>query len=138
MNPTLLNDCKITVVKTTQATGTSAVNTDSVDMTGWDGVVFIGAFATANAGNYANLAQSSDDTTFLDLEGTKQTPGTNGHLIAIDLFRPVDQYVRLEMVRAGATTVTETFYAIQYRGRKSPVTSVATQETHVSPDEGTA
>jgi len=138
MNPTLLNDVKVTIVKTTQATGTSAVNTDSVDMTGYDGVLFLGAFATANAGNYINAAQSADDSTFADLEGTKQTPGTNGDLIAVDIFRPQDRYVRLEMVRAGATTVTETFMAIQYRGRKGAITSVATQETHVSPDEGTA
>ena len=138
MNPTLLNEVKVTVVKTTQATGTSAVNTDSVDMTGYDGVVFVGALATANAGNSVNVAQSSDNSTFADLEGTAQVPGTNGDLVAIDVFRPTDRYVRAEIVRAGATTVTETFFAIQYRGRKSPVTSIATQETHVSPDEGTA
>jgi len=138
MNPTLLNECKVTVVKTTQSTATSAVNTDSVDMTGWDGVVFVGALATANAGNSVNLAQSSDNSTFADLEGTAQVPAGNGDLVAIDLFRPVDRYVRAEIVRAGATTVTETFYAIQYRGRKSPVTSIATQETHISPAEGTA
>lgn len=138
MQPTLLNDVKITVVKATQATGTSAVNTDSVDMTGYDGVMFVGALATANAGNSVNLAQSSDDSTFADLAGTAQVPATSGDLVAIDLFRPTDRYVRAEIVRAGATTVTETFYAIQYRGRKAPVTSIATQETHVSPAEGTA
>jgi len=138
MQATLLNDVKVTVVKTTQSTATSAVNTDSVDMTGFDGVVFVGALATANAGNSVNLAQSSDNSTFVDLAGTAQVPGTNGDLVAIDLFRPSDRYVRAEIVRAGATTVTETFYAIQYRGRKSPITSIATQETHVSPDEGTA
>lgn len=138
MQATLLNDVKVTVVKTTQSTATSAVNTDSVDMTGFDGVVFVGALATANAGNSVNLAQSSDNSTFVDLAGTAQVPGTSGDLVAIDLFRPSDRYVRAEIVRAGASTVTETFYAIQYRGRKSPITSIATQETHVSPDEGTA
>lgn len=137
MNPTLLKNALVTVVKTTQATGTGAVNSDSVDMQGWDGVLFIGAFATANAGNYVNLAQSTDDATFADLEGTKQTPGTDADLIAADLFRPRERYVRLEMVRAGATTVTETFFAIRYRGRKAPKVSIATQETHVSPAEGT-
>lgn len=138
MNPTLLNEVKVTVVKTTQASAGTAVNTDSVDMTGYDGVVFVGALATANAGNSVNVAQSSDNSTFADLEGTAQVPGTNGDLVAIDVFRPTDRYVRAEIVRAGADTVTETFFAIQYRGRKAPVTSIATQETHVSPDEGTA
>lgn len=138
MNPTLLNNCKVTIVKTTQATGTSAVNTDSVDMQGFDGVLFLGALATANAGNSVNLAQSTDNSTFNDLAGTAQVPATNGHLVAIDLYKPRERYIRAEIVRAGATTVTETFIAIQYRGRKAPITSVATQETHVSPAEGTA
>lgn len=138
MNATLLNDVKVTVVKATQATAGTAVNTDSVDMQGYDGVVFIGALATANAGNSVNLAQSADDVTFADLEGTAQVPASNGDLVAVDVYRPTDRYVRAEIDRSGANTVTETFFAIQYRGRKAPVTSIATQETHISPDEGTA
>ena len=137
MNPTLLKNCKVTVVKTTQASAGTAVNTDSVDMTGYDGVLFVGAIATVS-GNSVNLAQSSDDATFNDLEGTAQIGGTNGDLIAIDLFQPTDRYIRAEIDRSGTNTVTETFYAIQYKGRKAPVTSIATQETHVSPSEGTA
>lgn len=138
MQPTLLNDVKVTVVKTTQASAGTAVNSDSVDMTGYDGVVFVGALATVNAANSINLAQSSDDVTFVDLAGTAQVPGTDADLVAIDLFRPTDRYVRAEVDRGGANTVTETMYAIQYKGRKAPVTSIATQETHVSPAEGTA
>lgn len=137
MNPTLLNDVKVTIVKTTQATAGTAITTDSVDMTGFDGVLFVGALATVS-GNSVNLAQSSDDATFADLAGTAQIAGANGGLIAIDLFRPSDRYVRAEIDRSGTNTVTETFMAIQYRGRKNPITSIATQETHVSPDEGTA
>jgi len=138
MNPTLLNDSQVSVVKTTQASAGTAINSASVDMQGWEGVLFVAAFATANAGNSANLAQSSDDATFNDLEGTKQTPAGNGDLIAIDLYQPTKRYVRLEVDRSGANTVIETVYAIRYRGRKGRQVSVATQEIHVSPNEGTA
>jgi len=139
MQPTLLNDVKIDKVLVTQATGTSALTTDPIDMQGWEGVLFVGALATANAGNSINLAQSdASGGTYSDLEGSKLTPAVNGEEAQIDLFRPTKRYVRAEIVRAGATTVTETFYAIRYRGRKAPVTANGVAQSHVSPDEGTA
>lgn len=137
----LLKNAKLTMVLAGAATGTSAQNTAAVDMAGYEGVVFFGSFATANAGNYANLAQSTaSGGTYNDLEGTKVTPGDNGDSWAIDVYRPTKRFVRAETVRAGATTVTGDVYALQYGARKPPVTHGATidSETHVSPDEGTA
>lgn len=139
MNPTLLNEVKITKVKATQSSAGTAVNTDAVDMQGWDGVLFIGALATVNAGNSVNLAQSdTEGGSYADLAGTAVVPGTDGDEVQIDLYQPTKRWVRAEVDRSGANTVTETFYAIQYRGRKAPVTANGIAETHVSPAEGTA
>lgn len=136
----LTKDVKITLVKAAQTSAGTAVNSDSVDMQNFEGVVFVGSIATANAGNSANAAQSSNDSSFDDLAGTKVVTGDDGDSFMIDVYRPTDRYVRCELVRAGADTVTGDIYAIQYGARKKPVTHGATidSEVHVSPEEGTA
>lgn len=131
---------KVTMVKAAQTSAGTAINSDSVDMANWDGVLFVGTIATANAANFANVAQSSDDSSFDDLAGTKVVPGDNGDSFLIDVFRPSDRYVRCEIDRGGANTATGDIYAVQYGPRKLPVTHGTTvdAETHVSPAEGTA
>ena len=141
MGHNLTKNCKVTRVKAESASAGTAVNTDSVDMSGYEGVVFIGCMVTAHASNFVNLAQSSDDSTFDDLAGTKVTPGTSGNMFMVDLYKPSDRYVRLEVDRGGANTVVGEIVAIQYGPtRKAPVTHGTTvdSEVHVSPAEGTA
>lgn len=134
---------KLTLVKASQISGGTAVNSDSVDMSGWEGVMFFGSITTANAANFANLAQSSDDggaDAFADLAGTKVVPGDNGDSFLIDCFRPRERYVRCEIDRGGAATVTGDIYALQYGPKKLPTSQGTTidAEQHTSPAEGTA
>ena len=131
---------KVTLVNAEAASAGTAVNSSSVDMQGFDGVVFIGTMVTANASNFANLATSTDDSSFSDLLGTKVTPGDNGDQFMIDLFNPLERYIRLEVDRGGANTVVGEIFAIQYGQHKSPQThgSTVDNETHISPARGTA
>jgi hypothetical protein len=139
----LTKNVKVTMVKAGAVSAGTAINSDSVDMEGFDGVIFLGTIATANAANFANVAQSSDDGSaddFTDLAGTKVVPGDNGDSYMIDVYRPGKRYLRCELDRGGANTATGDIYAIQYVARKAPVTHGATidSELHVSPAEGTA
>lgn len=136
--PNLLDNTKIQVVKVSQASAGTAVVSDSVDMANYEGVVFVTSLGTANAGNSVNAAQSSNDSDFDDLAGTSQVPASNGDEVLVDIYRPRERYVRLEVDRSGANTTVESIIAILYGPRRSPQTSIATQETHVSPAEGTA
>lgn len=137
----LSKNVKVVLAKAGQSAGTSAINTDEIDMQDWDGVVFVGSIATANAGNYAKAQQ--DTVTGMgsaaDLEGTKVTPGDSGDSFLIDLYKPRERFVRAVITR-GASTATGDVYAILYKGRKAPVTHGSTidSEVHVSPAEGTA
>lgn len=140
MTLNLLKNVKITLVKATQTSAGTAVNSDSVDMLGFDGVLFVGSITTANAANFANVAQSTDDSSFADLVGTKVVPGDNGDSFCIDVYRPLERYVRCEIDRGGANTITGDIYAIQYEARVLPTSQGATidSELHISPAEGTA
>lgn len=139
----LSKNVKITLVKDTQTSAGTAVNSDSVNMAGFEGVVFLGKMTTAHASNFANAAGSDDDGSsdaFADLLGTKVTPGDSGDSWLIDVYRPLEQYVRCEVDRGGANTVTGEIYAIQYGAKTAPTSHGSTidAETHVSPIEGTA
>lgn len=139
--PQLSSMVKFTKVTDHTAAGTSAVNSGSVDMAGWDGVVFLTSFGTAATDNSVNLAQSSDDSTFTDLEGTKTGATASDEDVWLDVLHPTARYIRLEAVRTTSSTL-ESIWAIQYRGKKLPVDNTTTGtiigEAHVSPAEGTA
>lgn len=136
----LSKNVKITKVKALSASAGTAVNSDSVDMAGFDGVVFFGRIATANAANFGNVAQSSDDSVFADLAGTKVVPGDDADSFSIDVYKPTKRYLRCEVDRGGVNTIVGDIYAVQYGAHKKPTTHGATvdSETHISPAEGTA
>jgi hypothetical protein len=132
---------KLIKVKAGQATGTSTITTDTIDTQGFGGVMIFGSIATVNAGNYAKARQGADSgmSDVADLAGTKVVPGDDGDSFLIDIYRPAERYVDVQVVRT-ATTVLGDIYALLYEPRKAPTSQGATidAELHVSPAEGTA
>ena len=90
----LTKHVKVTKVLALSASAGTALNTASVDMQGFDGVFFVGRMATSDAANFANLAQSADDSSFADLAGTKVVPGDDADSFMIDLYKPTDETAR--------------------------------------------
>jgi len=137
----LSKSCKFTKVADHSSAATSAINSASVDMLGYDGVIFITSFGTAASNNTINAAQCDDDSTFLDLEGSSVTSGSSDEDVFVEVYRPKDRYVRCEVAR-GTSSTCESIWAIQYGARKQPVDNTTTGtiagELHVTPDEGTA
>lgn len=142
----LLTNVKITRVMNAVAAGTTDQESSSVDMQGYDGVLFVAAFGalTATQVTSINAAQSTDDSSFADLEGTKVGPladADGNKLLVLDVYRPQERYVRCHVDRATANAVIDGVIAIQYCGSKAPITqgtTVAGSESHQSPAEGTA
>ena len=142
----LIKNCKITRVANASAAGTSAINSSSVDMTGFDGVLFIVAFGAIVSGAVTsiNAAQSADDSSFADLEGSSvsvaDTDDNKG--VPLDIFKPGDRYVRCEVAKATQNSTVDGIFAIQYQAKDRPTTQDTTTmlagELHVSPAEGTA
>jgi hypothetical protein len=133
---------KITKVQDHTVAGTSAVNSDAVDMAGFEGVLFVTSFGTAAANNLVNAAQeTTSNGTFADLLGTSVTSGTSDEDVWLDIYMPQERYVRLEVARGTSSTL-ESIWAIQYGAKKQPVTNSTSGtiigEAHVSEIEGTA
>lgn len=139
----LSENVKVTVDNATSA-GTSAIDSTSIDMTGFDSVLFIVKLGTAAANN---TIKGQGDTatgfgTVQDLTGTSvaSSSTSTNKVLMLDLQHPVKQFVRVEVTRGTSTTI-DSITAIQYNARTVPVTqtaTVVTLEQWNAPADGTA
>lgn len=144
----LSTDTKVTRAVNATAVGTTAINGAILDMEGFEGVEFIGLAGTITDGLLSLKAQdgaAANLSDAADLLGTLTTiqNADDNKAIVLDIFRPVKRYIRVVVVRAGATgAVVDGVIAIQYRARKKPTvndaTTVGMTETWISPIDGVA
>lgn len=138
----LSKNVKVTKVSATVAAGTTAVNGSTLDMQGFDGVLFLASIGTAanDNGIKAQQGQASNLSDAADLANTQVlSDGTKTDLV-LEIYKPQERYVRVVAVRGTSTTV-EAAWAIQYCGAKLPinnVTAAQVAELWASPAEGTA
>lgn len=135
---------KFTKVLDAVGAGTAATNTTAVDMAGYDGVIFLTSFGTAAANNVTKAQCSSDNGSsdaFADMTGTGLGVGSSDEDQWVDVFRPVERYVRAVITPDTSSTI-ENCWAIQYGAQSLPVDNTTSGtiygEGHVSPAEGTA
>ena len=140
------NQIKTTRVMNAVAAGTSDQNSSSVNMSNFEGVRFTTAFGTITAGaaTSVRVQQSADNSNWDDLLGSDITVADDddNQVVVIDIWRPIDRYVRVTVKRATQNAVIDGILAYQYGPLKLPTThdsgTVQTTETHISPIEGTA
>ena len=135
---------KIHLVQNGLADGDTDPDSDSVDMSAFDGVVFVGIIGVQAAGATASLQaeQSEDDSTFNALVGAVVTSPINSDdkFLVLDVYRPLKRFLRTALTRGGTgnTTYGGTI-AIQYMASKKPTNhealKLAAEALAVSPDE---
>lgn len=123
----LSKNIKLDVVEAAGAAGSTDLTSDSVDMAGFDGVLFIAHLGTLTAGQVTALRSqhSADDSTFGDIaDGAtgNAADGDGNKLLFVDVYRPQKRYVRVILDRATANAVLNGIIAIQYCGDKAPFT----------------
>lgn len=107
-------------------------NTDIIDMSGWDGVVFIVPVTDSVDTGVATLKaednSANSDTGMTHITGATATATSvanddlNNQLLILDVYRPVERYVQGVLTSATANIAFGNTIAILYRGRKAPVT----------------
>ena len=146
MHPSLLNDVKITVVSAAAAAAQTAIESDILDMAGYEGVLFLAMLGdvadtcvlglaaqqnTANSGT--GMATLSGSSTF-----TAGATSADSKVLALDVYRPRERYVRAYLTRTTANAVIGGIIAIQYGAAKKPTSqhaSVIDSDTLVEPAE---
>jgi hypothetical protein len=144
----LLKNVKITRVLADTAAGTAdTLSSDIIDMSGFEGVMFIVKVADAAntavgtltvqqddvnaAGGMAALAGDAVAYTFAAADG-------DDDMLIIDVYKPQKRYLRAQFARATANIAVSGIIAIQYGASKTPVTQGSTvldSAQYISPAE---
>lgn len=141
----LSKNVKVTRVMDAVAAGQAANNGDILDMSGFEGVVFICALGTVTDASVVTMKAQQDDANaaagMADLSGaTVSLTGSSdsNQCLLLDLYRPTKRYVRCVVTTATQNAAIDGVIAIQYSGRYLPVTQstdIDASTLSVSPDE---
>jgi len=144
----LTSRTKLMRINPAVAVGTTSITAGTkVDSAGWEGVRFWVAFGSITDGTptiKARQGQQANMSDGADLAGTLVTGAVtdDDKMLLVDVFRPQERYLDCVVGRGGATgAVIDGIFAELYGPRTQPAakdTTVAVQEAHTSPAEGTA
>jgi hypothetical protein len=138
-----LNTSKFIKIKDYSAASTAAVTSDIIDMSGYQGVVFLTSFGTANATNSIKVqGNTANQTTGMaDLSGTSLASGTSDEDVIVELHKPTFRYLQVVASR-GASSTLESVWAYLYGGSldsgANSVSGTQIAEVHVNVGTGTA
>lgn len=131
----LSKDVKITVVAAAATAAQTAVTSDVLDMSGYDGVMFIALTGDVTATSVltltvkANSANSTSSPTPVTQKATDAfTAGASdadSKALVVDVYRPTLRYVFAELTRTTANAVVGGIIAIQYSAANKPTTQAA-------------
>jgi hypothetical protein len=129
----LLTDTKVVKVSNGAGAGTTAVTGSHVDMTGYDGVLFLADLGTVTDNCVLSLkAQDgalANDSDQADISGATTgnltASGNSNSLVLLDLVLPQKRYVRPVLGRTTQNAVVNTILAILYRAAGKPTVADA-------------
>lgn len=117
----LLRQCDLVKISDVSAAATTALNSASIDMTGFDGVVLFTSFGTAADGNKITAGTGATTSAFVDLEGSTASSTAATEDFFISVHKPQKRFVRLQCLRPTSSTI-ENMWAFKYKASKQPVT----------------
>lgn len=126
----LSKDVKISVVAAAATAAQTAVTSSVLDMSGYDGVMFIALTGDVTATSVltltakANSANSASSPTPITQKATDAfTAGASdadSKALVVDVFKPTLRYVFAELTRTTANAVVGGILAIQYQASNKP------------------
>jgi hypothetical protein len=122
MNTNFSRELKITKIRDYAGAGTSTLTSDEIDMTGFEGVIFLTSYGTAAANNLVTM-HGSDTSGGEAATVALKTSGTSDEDVVLDVFRPIHRYAKL-VASVGTSSTVESMWAIQYGATKKDVVSV--------------
>jgi cytochrome c-type biogenesis protein CcmH/NrfF len=147
MDNTILNSVKTTRVMNAVAAGTTLQTGTTLDMQGFEGVMFTALFGTLTASAVTGIkvqqGSASDMSDAADLLGSALAipEADNNKMLITEIYKPTKRYVRCLVTRGTANAVIDGVIAQQFGARVEPPvngTTVSGSEYSISPAEGTA
>lgn len=131
----LSKDIKITVVEAAAAAAQTELVTDVLDMTGYEGVMFIALTGDVSdtsvltltvKGNTANSVSSPAPVTQKATDAfTAGAATADSKVLVVDVYKPAMRYVFGSLTRTAANAIIGGIIAIQYNAKTKPTTQDA-------------
>lgn len=144
----LSKNVKFTRLLTSTAAGTGDTLSGAIlDMSGFEGVVFVALLGDAAAGavvtlqaqqNTANSASGMATLAGTAAQAAFSASSGDDKVLVLDVYQPRERYLRPQLVRATTNIAIDGILAIQYEARTRPTVNDATVLSTVllvSPDE---
>lgn len=132
----MLKNVKVTPVAASSAAATTEVLTSVLDMSGFDGVMFIALLGDVTAtsvltltakGNTASSTSSPTPVTQVATAAfTADATSGDDKALVVDVYDPALRYVFASLTRTVANAVVNGIVAIQYKAEFKPTTQAAT------------
>ena len=126
----LLKNVKIDQILGYFAAGKTAKTTDSIDMSGYDGALFIAEFGTIVEAGTINVQVLQDTAsgggTMAAVAGTAAHTVTAANValthsaLAVDIFRPLERYLEVTVTPAAQNAEILGVTVIRYKGKMGP------------------
>lgn len=131
----LSKDIKITVVSPAATAATSAIDSDILDMSGYEGVMFIAMLGDITSGCVLGLAAKGNTANHLTVptpitQATAAYTDSSGttadsKCLMVDVARPPLRYIFANLTRTTQNAVIGGIIAIQYGAHNKPTTQAA-------------
>lgn len=109
--------------------GTTEVDSSILDMSGYDGVIFIVDLAAVTDASVLTLNtqqntanQTSGMATITGASATFTASTSSNKALLVDVYRPLQRYVRAAFTRTAQNATVNTIIAIQYKSMFRPTT----------------
>lgn len=117
----LVTDSKITRVENAAVAAQTAVDTDVLDMSGYDSVTFVALLGDVDNGSvlgltiqHGDLANGSDQaSTTAAATWTADATNADNKVLIVEAVRPIKRYVRARLTRTTANAALDGIVAIQ-------------------------
>ena len=130
-----------TLITSVVASGTtSPLETPSLDMLGFESVLFIGISSVTSTAQHLKMKMSTASATAGMSDATGRVEQSVTGCLYYDAYRPTKRFVQGALTASGASAPARGIVAIQYGARSSPTTQPAgtTGIRVYSPGSGTA
>ena len=121
-------NAKVTLINTGESAAQSTITSDEIDMAGFEGVMFLVHMGTidgsAVTSTFVRQATATGMGSAATLTGSTHTIADTGDdsIYLTDVYRPLEQFLDVRVSRGTSNSVIQSIVAIQYNGRKPPVT----------------
>ena len=128
-------NAKVTLINTGESAAQSTITSDEIDMAGFEGVMFLVHMGTIDGSaattTFVRQAEATGMGSAATLTGSTHTiaDDEDDTIFLTDVYRPLEQFLDVRVTRATSNSVIQSIVAIQYNGRKPPVTHDASTVT---------